>query len=69
MSYPMTPRLPIKASQPAAPRGAIWPDTLPMPVDMDLPNAEPSPFRETLRGLHVRELLSEDLFHQFFGRR
>lgn len=44
-------------------------DTEPMPADFDSPVLDQGPFREALRGLHVRELIGEDIFSRFFGRR
>jgi hypothetical protein len=54
---------------PISAHGALWPDTLPMAEDMTLALPDTGPFRETLTGLHVRELLNDALFQRFFGPR
>jgi hypothetical protein len=46
----------------------VWESTQPL----DLPASEPdemapSPFRETLSGLHVREIAGDEVFQHFFG--
>jgi len=42
-----------------------WADT--QAFDTDPLEGDPRPFRETLRGLQVRELAGEALFRHFFG--
>jgi hypothetical protein len=44
--------------------GSSWDNTLPASLD---PAPQPEPFRETLRGLVMREVREPEVFRHFFG--
>jgi hypothetical protein len=51
-----------------APRSApVWNPTLPLGLWQPQPEVAPTPFTEPLRGLHVREISGDEVFHHFFG--
>jgi hypothetical protein len=45
-----------------------WNPTLPLGLWQPQPEVAPAPFSEPLRGLHVREILGDEVFQHFFGR-
>ena len=67
------PRQPLAATlhpvgEPAESRwlGTSWGVTMPVPLE---PTPQPEPFKESLRGLAVREVREPEVFRLFFGRK
>lgn len=61
--HPAAPQRPVVRSE-ASDFNSAWGIT--MPADLDTP-AQPTPFRETIRGLATREMDEPELFKHFFG--
>lgn len=57
----------LRRAAPAQRSMPVWNPTLPLGLWQPQPEVAPTPFTEPLRGLHVREISGDEVFHHFFG--